>query len=434
MKKLVAAIVSLLLASCASAPTREAEVTTLVARMLDERRIPSAAVVVMRRGKVLYAKGFGDATPETLFQWGSVGKQFTAAGVLRLAERGLVRLDAPVAQYLPEIPWRNVQVGHLLHQTSGIREFFTIPEFNQQAGDLHRPVGELIAMFVREPLGFEPGSRWSYSNSNYTLLASLIERVTDKPYEVFLRDEFFAPMGLASIHHCPSVATSDRYAVGHVLRSGELRRSEPENMNWARGDGGLCGSAMDLARWTDARRPAAIPDMAPPRYASALSYVPLDGTVARVGHNGAMLGFSTSAAHYPDHGLSVAVVTNRGGIFADAIEKAVARRFLGLPSPAATDVAMSAEELSTIAGEFDIGVHDFPLRLENRDGAIWLVMKRPAPTHRLRYVGDGELVSVEEPDGVRVKLDAARNRAVLYMGGMEWYGVRSSRGTSAPDR
>jgi CubicO group peptidase (beta-lactamase class C family) len=414
------------------------ELTTFIDRMLAERKIPAAAVVVMREGRIVHASGHGGATTETIFQWGSIGKQFTAAGIIRLADQGRIRLDAPIATYLPEAPWPAVRVEHLIHQTSGIREFMTIPEFHKHASDLDRPVEELIAMIVREPLGFEPGSRWSYSNSNYTLAAQIIERVTGKPYDAYLREELFEPLGLRSVHHCPTVATPPAQARGYVLRGGELQPSDPENMNWARGDGGLCGSAMDLAKWTEALRIRAVAlapvpklDMRPPRYGAGLAFVPLDDAVIRIGHNGAMSGFSASAAHYPEHQLTTAVVTNRGGVWADAIEKPIARRVLGRSQPDFAEVAI--RDPDRYAGTFDVGVFDFPVRIERRGTELWLVMKRPAPSGKLRHIGGGEYVLLEEPDGVRVRFNEDASRAIVFFGGMEWYGVRSSPGTSAPD-
>ena len=186
--------------------------------MLQSRSVPGVSVVVTRGADVLIAKGYGlanrdtrtAATPRTVYQLGSISKQFTAAAVMRLAEKGMLRLDDAVSRHLPEYRPQgdSVRLSHLLHQTSGIREEFMLPRYGELIGDTTRPNAELMALIEREPLGFAPGSRWSYSNSNYALLAAILERVTGKPYERVLADEFFEPLRLTSLQWCSDVRRS----------------------------------------------------------------------------------------------------------------------------------------------------------------------------------------------------------------------------------
>ena len=109
-------------------------------------------------------------TTETVLQLGSIGKQFTAAAILKLQEQGRLRLSDSLRSHVPEAPesWSGITLEHLVRQTSGIREYFTIEEWQRLSSELDRPAAELIGMILRQPLTFETGSRWAYSNSNYT--------------------------------------------------------------------------------------------------------------------------------------------------------------------------------------------------------------------------------------------------------------------------
>ncbi|HEX8354507.1 MAG TPA: serine hydrolase domain-containing protein [Pyrinomonadaceae bacterium] len=152
----------------------EVAVDAIAAAALSERSIPGLSVVVARRGKVALAKGYGyadleakaHASPETVYQIGSISKQFTAAAVMRLAERGKLGLDDPLTKYLPDYPTRGhrVLIRHLLHQTSGIREFFTVRGFDEmEAGAPEKYSRQaLVDLFKKEPFVFAPaGHSWT---------------------------------------------------------------------------------------------------------------------------------------------------------------------------------------------------------------------------------------------------------------------------------
>lgn len=449
-----------LLALCACAapsPGRRGEeqngaaLAAAVASIAQEARvrgsIPGLSVVISRGERVLLAEGYGTAdlesgapaTAETIYQIGSISKQLTAAAILRLAERGKLSLDDRVTDLLPDLrpDWREVRVRHLLHQTSGIPEFLFLPEFGEQSSDVDRPAAELRALFTRLPLQFVPGERWSYSNSNYTLLAAIIERIEGMPYERYLEQEFFRPLGLSSLHHCSPSPSGPRDARGYGLRDGKVVPTPPENMNWARGDGGLCGNARDLARWAQAlatghavdprsyRRMTTsepVVDGTIPDYGFALSLVGLDGR-RKVAHHGAMTGFMGMLAHYPDDDLVIAVLTNRGGLSADAIEKAIARRVLGLPEPDLRGLPLSAGESQRYVGSYDLGA--FPVRIVEREGRLWIEAPPPAPTAPLLYRGGERFLSETEPDSVELLFEPRSGRLILSMAGMHWYGRRT---------
>lgn len=451
-----AAAILLFLSACATPSRRNDSLGSAIDAIAEEARsrqsIPGLSIVVTQGGEVIHSKGYGTAdresgtpaTPETVYQIGSISKQFTAAGILRLAERGALSLDDRVTDRLPELPgaWSEVRLRHLLHQTSGVPEFLFLPEFGEHSSDVDRPASELRALIARQPLQFAPSERWSYSNSNYTLLAAVIERVSGMPYERFLEQEIFKPLGLTSFHHCSPRPSAPHHARGYGLRNGSVLAAPPENMNWARGDGGLCANAKDLARWARAlatghavsprsfqsmTTSAPTDDGTVPDYGFGLSLVGLDGPEGhrKIAHHGAMSGYTGMLSFYPEEDLVIAVLANRGGLWADAIEKAIARQVLGLPPPRVRTESIADEESSRYEGTYDVGA--FQVRIVERDGRLWIETPPPAPTSPLLYQGKERFVAESDPDAIQLAFTFEGGRAekmVLSMAGMHWYGRR----------
>lgn len=429
---------------------RDADAIAL--REYQARRLPGMAVVVLKGDDTMFAQGYGAAdlgaavpvTPATVFQLGSIGKQFLAALVVALAAEGTLSLDAPAARYLTDFPLlpAEVRVRHLLNHTSGIRELFTLPEAQEGFDNLSRTREELVAAIRKAPLDFPAGSRWSYSNTNYTVLALIVERIAGKPYEDVLAERFFRPFGLRSMRQCPSLQTHAGEARGHEWTNNRNAPAQPENMEWIRGDGGLCGNAQDLAKWTRLLSTGRIiaPDLyarmiAPTRltdgseaeYGFALSLVRPDG-VRKVAHNGAMRGFSASAAYYPETESTVVVLVNRGDVRTEAIERAMARRVTGVPEPNRAPQPLTAGQRQRVIGTYGIGVFD--VRVVDRGGQLWFEMPRPGPTFQLRHIGGDRFVDDSDLDASALHFsdgDQPAHQLRLFMGGMHWYGRRVNR-------
>lgn len=407
----------------------------------DKHRLPALAVAVMRGTEIVLAKGYGladvalgvPATPTTVFEVGSITKQFTAAAIMRLVERGLIDLEEPITTYLPDYPTQghSPSVEQLLRHTSGIQDFIVMPEFWELAGDLDRPRDELVDMFKKEPFVFAPGARWAYSNSNYTLLGLIIEAATGASYSDFLYDTFFAPLGLSSTRVCDSLPGAGR-AQGYALDSGVVDAAPAENMAWALGDGAICSSVVDLATWQHALvtgqvvRPesyermisrATLLDGETPPYGFGLSLLDLDGR-AKVAHSGRMGGFSGALAYYPEDDVTVAILTNLAGIEPEIVERAVARAVLGLHAPALHEVALPADRQRYV-GHFDTGV--FPLVIRD-DGDRLLA--EAVGLWPLIYQGDGTFVVEDGADAIRLAFGEAAQDVQLEFAGMLWYGRR----------
>jgi len=408
------------------------------------------SVTAMRGEKILLAKGYGvadrergrPAKPRTIYQIGSITKQFTAAAVMRLAEQRKLSLDDALTRFLPDYPTggRTVLVRHLLQQTSGIADYILLPGYDKlETSDLTRPHDELVRLFAAQPFRFAPGERWAYSNSNYSLLASIIEKVTGEPYARHLAEVFFRPLGLRDTGYCDDESQGDR-AKGYLLRDGALVPSPRWNLQWGLGDGALCSSAVDLARWNRAlvegravssasyRRmvtPDALSDGRRPEYGFALSVVDLDGR-PRVGHGGATWGFTGSLTYYPGEDLTIAVLTNRGGLGFVPVEKPLARAILGLAAPTFGDGPLSASERRSYLGTYD--TYAFKVQVvEDGDHLRLRVDGLGPPSSRLLYQGGESFVAETDPDTLRLTFRRATDPVHgldLEFAGMRWYATR----------
>ena len=429
-----------------AAPTTDGAIDAVVLRAQSHFGIPGLSVAVMLGGRIVYAKGFGladvasgsTAEARTVYPIGSIAKQFTAAALLKLAADGRLTLADPAAAHVPEY-WphgRDATLEQLLRHTSGVREFFSIPAAARLIEDPSGTIDEVMAIVAREPLVFPSGSRWSYSNSGYHLAARAIEKSTRQPYERYLEGAFFAPLDLRSLHHCKSAPVPPGEATGYGRRRGAIVVAPRENMNTARGDGGLCGNAVDLARWTwvlargDAIAPAAVERMTAPTTTAAgwtaphgmgLGLLPLNGR-PRISHGGAIGGFSAAAAHYPGDDLTIVVLTNLAFVPAEAIERDIARAVLGLPTPRLQDLPVPPELRDRIVGRWEIGIPGFAIDIAPAGDRLHVRMPLPGWSGELRYQGGARFASVRAPDVEYVLAadSATADSIVIGMGDLHW--------------
>lgn len=447
---LAAAILAAPACTVTSTPAlRDADV--IAKRQYMDRHLPGMSVVVLKGDAVLFAKDLGGADiagsipihAGTIYQLGSIGKQFLAALVVTLAGEGKLSLDDPVIKHLPDFTLLtpDIRVRHLLSHTSGIRELFTLPEAQEGFDNLSRTRDELVDAIRQAPIDFAPAARWSYSNTNYTMLALIVERLTGKPYEDVLAERFFRPLDLRAMRQCASVPSGPDEARGYEWRNNSNVLAAPENMEWIRGDGGLCGSATDLARWTRLLNtgrvvpnaayeqmitPTPLADGSSADYGFALSLVRPDHAV-KIAHNGAMRGFSASAAYYPATQTTTVVLTNRGDVRTEAIERAISRRIIGEPEQDRNNRELPDAEKQRVLGTYNIGIRD--VRVFEREGRLWFEMPQPGPSFKLRYIGGGRFVDDDDPDASALTFPAGNGPAPtvrFYMGAMHWYGRRAN--------
>jgi CubicO group peptidase (beta-lactamase class C family) len=222
---------------------------------MEKQHIPGVSLLVTRSGRIIRAQGYGlsnvelqvPVRPETVFQSGSVGKQFTATAVMMLVEEGKVRLDDPIKRYLNESPaiWNQVTVRELLSHTAGFTDYPKNFDFRKDYTER-----ELLKVVAGIPLAFQPGTKWSYSNLGYLTLGIMIHRVTGKFYGDFLQERIFRPLGMTTTRIMSESDIVPNRAAGYQLVKGELK-----NQDWVSptlnttADGSLYFSILDLAKW-----------------------------------------------------------------------------------------------------------------------------------------------------------------------------------------
>lgn len=316
----------------------EARVDAYMEAQVLERRGTGLALGVVKGGALVKATGYGLASvelgvpvvPATVFEIGSLTKQFVATAVMMLVEAGGVKLDDPVARYFPEAPasWKDITVRRLLGHTSGLPDYLGLNGDEAKAVvDVRKDYTEaelLDRLFTLSP-GPAPGTKYRYSNTNYVLLGILIRRVTGQSYGDFLRQRIFQPLGMAATRVVSEADIVPGRAAGYRLVDGELANQEwvSPTLN-ALADGGLCSTVLDLAKWDAALsterilRKASLEQMwTPVELASGETVAHGFGwNVTRwnghrlLQHVGEWLGFTAAMCRFPDDHLTVIVLTN----------------------------------------------------------------------------------------------------------------------------
>jgi CubicO group peptidase (beta-lactamase class C family) len=286
------------------------------------------AVLVARGDQVLLSKGYGFAnlewkipnTPETKFRLGSITKQFTAASVLLLEERGKLRIHDPIGKYLSDAPeaWSKITIFNLLTHTSGIPNFTALPDYEGSKTIAISPE-QRIARLRDQPLDFEPGTKWKYSSSGYVVLGELIEKVSGMRYAQFVRDNIFTPIGMNDSGYDSNAAIIARRASGYRTgEKGALLNAEYIDMSVPFAAGALYSTTGNLLKWEIALfagkvvSAASLTKMSTPfmsNYAFGI-FVEQRGGHKLIWHNGGIDGFSTELRYWPDQRITVVVLAN----------------------------------------------------------------------------------------------------------------------------
>ena len=347
----------------------QSDIDKAVTEILAETGAPSASIAVVRDGKLAYTHAYGfasletktPATPAMRYAVGSISKQFTASAVLLLAEEGKLSLDDKVVRWLPELTRaKDVSIRQLLSMTSGYQDFW--PQDYVMPNMLEAATAQQIADgWAKKPLDFEPGTRWQYSNTNYTIAGMIVERVAGMPLIDFLRKRIFAPLGMSSVYDVDAAplppgepARYLRYALGPP------RPAPKEGKGWLFAAGELAMTAEDLAKWDmsviDERvlQPASYRELeretllasgAPTHYGLGVSVNVVDGR-RMITHNGEVSGFTARNVIYPEQRAAIVVLANLDATGApDRIATKIAQNLF-----AADDAAATAQARKIFAG------------------------------------------------------------------------------------
>ena len=326
-------------------PEEEARaLNDLVQAWADDGRF-MGSVLVMQNGKVLLDKGYGmaDVTtgrpnrPDTAYRIGSITKQFTAAAILQLQDRGKLKIGDSVRTYLPDAPasWDHITLFDLLTHTSGLGS-----DSNDLVGrwEKEETPAQLLAVIRNEALKFPPGTQFSYSNSGYAILGMVIEKVSGQPYGDFLQDNLFKPLGMTATAYNPppSPAQAQGYE-GSV--DGPIPPPWPMAASLAYASSGIVSTTHDMALWEtkllggQVLSPASLTQMTTPfknNYGFGVWVAERDGHID-VSHDGVVPGFRAVEHYEPDDRLSIVVLGNLDASAPDILGNNLLKVAHGLP-------------------------------------------------------------------------------------------------------
>jgi CubicO group peptidase (beta-lactamase class C family) len=341
----------------------------------------SGAVLIAKGGKIVLSKGYGMAnyeldvpnTPQTKFRLGSITKQFTSMAIAQLVERGLINIEDPITKYLPNYPKETgdkITVYHLLTHTSGIPSFTNFPDYQQIK--FNKFSGEkLIAWLKDKPLEFAPGEKFKYNNSGYFLLGYIVEMVSGKSYEQYLKENIFDVVGMKNTGFDHNNIVLKNRAAGYTVRGKELENSDYIDMTVPGGAGSLYSTVEDLYMWDR----ALYTEKLVKKTTLDKIYTPFKANYAwgwvvdeqfkhkRISHNGGIDGFNTTLQRFVNDDTFVVALSNKVPAALDPMAQKIVALLFGekyeLPqeevsASARKEIKLDPKVLEAYVGEYEL--------------------------------------------------------------------------------
>lgn len=380
---------------------RADEVDNYIEKQLRQLHIPGASLAVVRDGQVVKARGYGlanielnvRATEDTVYEIGSNTKQFTAAAVMMLVEEGKINLDDKLTKYFPEAPepWSGITVRHLLTHTSGIQNHVAVPDwlnvFKTSITSETTPArNELLKMFFKLPLEFQPGETWSYDNTGYYLLGIIIEKASGKSYWEFLAERIFHPLGMTATRNTEPQPIVPNRASGYEWVNDHFENRPILAPFIAFSAGSILSTVKDMAKWDAALYSEKLLKESSLHQVWAVTKTndgadaPFDygfGWFIRhyhghhlVQHTGGTPGFSSLIYRFLDDKLTIILLTNHSDRIVDQLAVDLAGMYVpalkppeGNPDPEPKTTATLKEVVSGLLNEkYDPALFTPPMR------------------------------------------------------------------------
>lgn len=411
---------------------------------------PGCSVGASIKGKVVVNKAYGMAdlehdvpnTADTIFEAGSVSKQFTAAAMLMLAREGKISFDDPVRKYIPELPDYGVPltIRHMLNHMSGLRDWGSVVSIagwpRTTRAYTHADVLDIVSR--QKSLNFTPGAQYSYSNTGYNLSAIIVSRVSGMSFAEFSNQRIFQPLGMTHTSWRDDFTriVKNRAIAYEQSPQGFHQEMPFENVH---GNGGLLTTAGDLLKWNEnfvtpkigdaaflaeQQKVGSFNDGKPGTYALGLVVSTYRGQ-KEVGHSGSTAGYRAHLVRYPDQNVSVAVLCNGSSGQATAYAHAVAEVLMpgafspappaATPQPPTQPLRPTPAELSSLQGTFvsDEAETVFTLAL---DGNSLVLRRRPATAIRLVPTAVKDVFQAITIGTITFRRDASGNATALSVG------------------
>ncbi len=455
-----------LLAAFSSAAAQHSTITrdefrsradSLVFVYLAESHAPSAAFAVIRGSDTLAYGAHGLAnvdawrapTASTIYEIGSITKQFTSSAIMKLVEQGRVKLDDDLSKYVPQFPLhgKSVSIHQLLNHTSGIHSYTSSPDWAKTWNDVLSP--DAVVNFVaNDTFDFAPGSAYRYNNTGYVLLGMVIEKASGQKYAKYLDEQFFKPLGLRQTSYCPSKTSDPAFALGYSKGTNGAIRAQFLDLSHPFAAGALCSTVGEYVKWQRALADGRI--VSPASYALMSTADTLNsgkkinygfGLVPgmfnghkTVSHTGGIPGFATAETYVPDDSLSIVVFTNFDGespqtLLQNLLRVAydVAPVGKGAAAQSATPV-LSASDRDAIAGNYTLqlpGGQALPIKFFV-DGTRLMSQAQGQQAIEVRYLGNYVFgVAFDPALRFTFTMDGGKSTKVtLLQGGMTIEGPR----------
>lgn len=337
----------------AFAATRADSIDDFVNQQIKKRQIPGLSLAVLRDGKIVKAAGFGlanvelqvPATKDTVYEIGSISKQFASEAAMLLVEEGKIDLDDSIIKYLPSNApetWQKITIRNLLNHTSGLKDWTEIKEFSYRREYSPEEFIDLVKGF---PLTFQPNENWLYSNTNLPLIGIIVEKASGKPFEDFVTERIIKPLSFPSIRFKHQEDVVANRAAGYVLRNDIWKNGEPFRPKIIAPSGGILSNAVDLAKWWEAvlqgrvvkqtsleqmLSPAKINDGRSVAHGFAFFTNTFNGNKSIFHHGSTVGGFGSGVYYFPREKITIAIIANLedGGFGAEYISKRVANSYI----------------------------------------------------------------------------------------------------------
>ena len=433
---------------------------SLVYTYLAESRAPSAAFAVIRGNDTLAYGAYGLAdvdarrapTATTIYEIGSITKQFTSAAIMKLVEQGRVKLDDDLSKYVPQFPLqgKKVSIRELLNHTSGIHSYTSSPGWAKTWNDELSP-DAILKFDTADTFDFAPGSAYRYNNTGYVLLGMVIEKASGQKYAKYLDAQFFKPLGLKQTSYCPSKTSDPTFALGYSKGPNGTVRAQFLDLSHPFSAGALCSTVGDFVKWQRALDGGKVVSRA--SYALMSSADTLNngrkinygfGLVPgmfnghqTISHTGGINGFATAATYVPDDSLSIVVFTNYDaespqGLVQNLLRVAYGEEPVGRRGAAPTQAAapsLSTTDRDAILGNYNLQLpngQQLPIKFF-LDGARLMAQAQGQEANELRYLGNYEFgVAFDPALRFTFTIDAGKaTKVTLLQGGARIEGPRA---------
>ncbi len=375
-------------------------------------------ILIARNDSIIMNKAYGHANidksifneSDTKFQIGSISKSFTAAAIMLLKEKGELRLDQQISDFIPSFPnGDKISIHHLLGHTSGLGRFIFLPDYNEKSKKTNSTL-DLVNWFKSQPMAFETGSRYGYSNSNYAILAHIIEIVSGMKFGEFLKENIFYPLNLENTGHSDYSNPIEKLAVGHnPVLFDDIEVSDYFNYSVLTGSGSLYGTSEDIFKWNQAIMKGDILSdssvhllMNHDDKESSYGWIPSEWHSKKVftksGWDG--VGFSCQYVYFIEDKLSVIILSN---LNISGVTKEIALNISAMMLNQGTEEKsfifepiMDSELVKKMTGIYRFGedfyVPNSSLEIIEKDGFLFVNGAEPGKETALLQVGENEFI------------------------------------------